>query len=214
MPSVSDADGRTHRPRADGLRARQAILTEAVSLATVDGLEGLSIGNLANAIGMSKSGLYAHFRSKEELQLATVDEAGMIFQAEVVDAALVAPPGVTQLVALCDAFLDYLHRRVFPGGCFFACTALEMGPRFGPVKEKVAEFHVGFVRLIEGFVTKAVEQHELPADEDPAQLAFELNGILLAADVRFVLNGDVAAPDFARRVVRRRLGLTELPVGS
>jgi AcrR family transcriptional regulator len=214
MPESADTRGTTRRPRADGLRTRQAILAEAVSLATVDGLEGLSIGNLANAIGMSKSGLYAHFRSKEELQLATVDEAGHIFQTEVVDPALAAAPGVSQLLVLCDAFLGYLHRRVFPGGCFFACTALEMGPRTGAVKDKVAEFHVGFVRLLEGFAIKAIEMNELSAGEDPSQLAFELNGILLAADVRFVLNGDTTAPDFARRVVRRRLGLDGGPVES
>jgi hypothetical protein len=130
-----------------------------------------------------------------------------------VDPALAAPPGVAQLVTLCDAFLTYLERPTFPGGCFFACTALEMGPRSGPVNEKLAEFFLEFVKLIEGFATKAVEQHELPADEDPAQLAFEINGIILAADVRFVLTGEAGIPELARRVVRRRLGLVEWQAG-
>jgi AcrR family transcriptional regulator len=205
VPVASDRSAR--KSRQDGLQTRQTILREAVSLATIDGLEGLSIGNLAKAIGMSKSGLYAHFRSKEELQLATIDEAGLIFQANVVDPALAAPPGVAQLVALCDAFFDYLRRRVFPGGCFFASTFLEMGPRPGPAKEKLAEFYIDFVNLIEGFATTAVEQRELPEDEDPTQLAFELNGIILATDVRFVLNANADALDSARRIVRRRLGL-------
>ena len=124
--------------RADGERTRGAILRAATALATVDGLEGLSIGNLAAAIGMSKSGLYAHFGSKQELQLATVDEAERIFDTEVVQPALAARPGVGQLAATCEAFLDYVERRVFPGGCFFAATALEMGTRPGPVKEAVA----------------------------------------------------------------------------
>ena len=88
----------------------------AVSLATVDGLEGLSIGNLAASLGMSKSGVYAHFGSKQDLQLATVDEAGRIFHAEVIAPALAAPPGVDQLVAVCDAFCEYLLRRTFPDG--------------------------------------------------------------------------------------------------
>src|SRR3954453_11247378 len=101
---------RARRVRADGEQTRRAILREAVSLATVDGLEGLSIGNLADSLGMSKSGLYAHFGSKRELQLATVDEAGRIFQDEVVGPALAAEPGVAALVAVCDAFFDHLER--------------------------------------------------------------------------------------------------------
>src|ERR1700733_13509278 len=122
--AMTDIAGRTtgspRRTRADGERTRRAILREAASLATVDGLEGLSIGNLAKALGLSKSGLYAHFGSKEELQLATVEEAARIFQAEVIEPAVTAPPGIDQLLATCNAFFDHLLRRTFPGGCFFA----------------------------------------------------------------------------------------------
>src|SRR3954464_13855587 len=92
------------KPRADGARTREAIIRQAVSLATVDGLEGLSIGNLAHALDMSKSGIYAHFGSKQDLQLATVNHAAMIFESEIVEPALSAAPGVAQLVAVCDAF--------------------------------------------------------------------------------------------------------------
>jgi AcrR family transcriptional regulator len=198
---------RPRKPRADGQRTRQAILREAASLATVDGLEGLSIGNLAEAIGMSKSGLYAHFGSKEELQLATVDEAGRIFQAEVVQPALDAPAGLPQLVAVCDSFFDHLERRTFPGGCFFSGAALEMGTRPGPVKERVAAFHRAFLALISQFAIEAQRRHQLAAEEDPDQLAFELNGIILAADANFVLHDDPGALETARRVVRRRLGV-------
>jgi AcrR family transcriptional regulator len=195
------------RPRAGGERTRGAILRAAASLATVDGLEGLSIGNLAAAIGMSKSGLYAHFGSKQELQLATVAEAGRIFADEVVAPALAAPAGLAQLAAVCEAFFEHLQRRTFPGGCFFAGAALEMGTRPGPVKEAVAGFQSGFVDLIKGFVATAIEQGELPAGEDPERLAFELNGIILAADTNFVLHDDPAVLALARQVVRRRLGL-------
>ena len=193
------------RPRADGARTRSAILRAAASLATVDGLEGLSIGNLAAAIGMSKSGLYAHFGSKQELQLATVEEAGRIFAGEVVQPALAAPPGLAQLAAVCEAFFEHLQRRTFPGGCFFAGAALEMGTRPGPVKEAVAGFQAGFVDLLRGFAATAIEQNELPASENPDQLAFELNGICLAADANFVLHDNPAVLDLARQVVRRRL---------
>ncbi len=195
------------KPRADGERTREAIVREAVSLATIDGLEGLSIGNLAARLGMSKSGVYAHFGSKQELQLAAVDEAGRIFHAEVVAPALVAEPGLAQLVAVCDAFFDHLMRHTFPGGCFFAGAALEMGTRPGPVKEEIAAFQTGLTALIRQFAVVALEQHELPAHEDPDALTFELNGIILAANANFVLRSDPGALELARRVVRRRLGV-------
>jgi AcrR family transcriptional regulator len=195
------------RPRADGERTRGAILRAAASLATVDGLEGLSIGNVAAAIGMSKSGLYAHFDSKQELQLATVQEAGRIFADEVVQPALTAPAGLAQLAAVCEAFFEHLQRRTFPGGCFFAGAALEMGTRPGPVKQAVAAFQAGFADLLRGFAATAIEQNQLPPGEDPDRLAFELNGIILAADANFVLHDNPAVLDLARQVVHRRLGL-------
>ena len=198
-------DQRKHR--ADGERTRDAIVREAVSLATRDGLEGLSIGNLAGSLGMSKSGVYAHFGSKQDLQLATVDEAGRVFHAEVIEPALAAAPGLAQLVAVCDAFFDHLVRREFPGGCFFAGAVLEMGTRPGPVKEEIAAFQSRFTALIRQFVVTALEQRELPAHEDPDALTFELNGIILAANANFVLRADPAALEMARRIVRRRLGV-------
>jgi AcrR family transcriptional regulator len=194
--------------RSDGERTREAIVRQAVSLATLDGLEGLSIGNLAAALDMSKSGIYAHFGSKLELQLATVDEAERIFQAEVIAPALDAAPGLAQLVAVCDAFFAYLEQRTFPGGCFLAGAVLEMGSRPGPVKEHVAAFQARFAAVVRQFIVTAIEQHELPADEDPDILTFELNGIVLAANASFVLRDDLGVLDLARAVVRRRLGIT------
>jgi AcrR family transcriptional regulator len=191
--------------RRAGERTRAAILREAVSLATVHGLEGLSIGDLAAALSMSKSGLYAHFGSKQDLQLATVEEAERIFEAEVIEPARAAPAGVPQLVAVCEGFFDHLARRTFPGGCFFAGAVLEMGPRPGPVNERVAAFQRSFAGLIRQFVVTAMDLGQLPNDEDPDQLAFEVNGIILAANTSFVLIQDPAALDVARQVVRRRL---------
>jgi AcrR family transcriptional regulator len=198
----------TRKPRADGERTREAILREAVALATLDGLEGLTIGHLANALDMSKSGIYAHFGSKQDLQLATVDEAERIFQAEVIEPALAASPGRAQLVTFTDAFFAYLVRRVFPGGCFLAGAVLEMGSRPGPVKERVAAFQGRVTALIREAVVTAIEQHELPADEDPDALTFELSGVILAANAMFVLRDDPAALELASAVVRRRLGVS------
>ncbi len=133
-----------------------------------------------------------------------MEEAGRIFADEVVQPALAAPAGLAQLEALGEAFFEHLQRRTFPGGCFFSGAALEMGTRPGPVKEAIAAFQAGFVGLIRGFAATAIEQGELPADEDPRQLAFELNGLILATDASFVLNDDPAVLDLARQVVRRR----------
>ena len=207
--TTNQGDRATRHVRADGERTRRAILRTAASLATVDGLEGLSIGNLAAATGISKSGLYAHFGSKLELQLATVEEAEGIFDAEVVQPALAARPGLARLVAMCEAYFDYLQRRVFPGGCFFAATALEMGTRPGPVKERVAAVQSGFTATLRASAATALEQHELPAVEDPDRLAFELYAILLAADTKFILQDDPAVLDLARQIVRQRLGLDD-----
>jgi AcrR family transcriptional regulator len=186
-------------------RTRDAILHAAAAMAAADGLDGLSLGHLAAALGMTKSGLAAHFGSKQELQLATVAEAERILQAEVVQPALAARPGLAQLAAACEAYFSYVQRRVFPGGCFFAATALEMGTRPGPVKDRVAAISSGFTALLRSFAATALEQHELPAREDPDRLAFELHAILLGADAKFVLHDDPAALDLARQVVRQRL---------
>ncbi len=196
------------RRRSDGERTRGAILRTAASLATVEGLEGLSIGNLAAATGISKSGLYAHFGSKEELQPATVEEAHRILDEEVVQPALAAPVGLGQLAAACEAFFSYVQRRVFPGGCFFAATTLEMGARRGPVKDRIAAIQSDFTAMLASFAATAIDRHELPADEDADRLAFELHAVLLGADTKFVLSDDPAVLDLARDVVRRRLGLS------
>ncbi|WP_261556483.1 TetR/AcrR family transcriptional regulator [Frankia tisae] len=208
---MAERAAHTRQRRADGERTRAAILDAAVRLSTVDGLEGLSIGNLAKDLGMSKGGVYAHFDSKQDLQLATVEAAGAVFRSEVIEPALKADPGVPQLLAFCDAYFDHLERRVFPGGCFFAGAALEMGTHRGPVQEKVAEFHSGFVQLIRDFARTAIGLRQLPFDEDPAALALELNGTLLAADTNFVMYDDPSVLDLGRRVVRRRLGLAQAP---
>jgi AcrR family transcriptional regulator len=197
----------SRRPRSDGIRSREAIIGEAVGLATVHGLEGLSIGELATALHMSKSGVFAHFGSKQELQLAIVDEAERIFRTEVIDPALTAAPGLAQILAITDAFFDYLARGTFPGGCFFAGAVLEMGTRPGPVKERVAAFQDEFTALLRQFIITARDQHQLAPDENPDALTFELSGMILAANANFVLRGDAAVPAMAKQVVRRRLGV-------
>jgi AcrR family transcriptional regulator len=204
MSSTTDAP-RARKPRADGLRSRRTILDAAAKLATVEGLEGLSIGRLADHIGMSKSGLYAHFGSKEELQLATVETAGEIFTDQVIAPAESLESPLAKLEALCEAFLDHLERRVFPGGCFFASVAAEFDTHPGPVKELITAYSGDWLERLAGLVAAAQERGELDADEDPAQLAFEVDAHLLMANTAFLLGTDPKALDRARIAVRHRL---------
>ena len=203
-----DASSRQTQPRrtrADGERSRQAILRAAANLATIDGLEGISIGNLAARIGMSKSGLYAHFGSKEELQLATVETAHEIFNAEVVepDPGIVHP--LEQLRALCDRFLSYVERRVFPGGCFFASTSAEFDTRPGPVKDKIASVQQGWTELLQQLIREAQAAGSLDAAADPRQLAFEIHAFLLMGNTEFVLDDDPGHLQQARVAITNRL---------
>jgi AcrR family transcriptional regulator len=191
------------RRRAPGERSRRLILGQAARLATVEGLEGLSIGRLAEATGMPKSSVYVLFGSKEELQLATIDAARSSFLEEVVTPALRAmPPGRERLEMLCEGFLGYVQRRVFPGGCFFVATAAELGARRGRVHDRVAAYQREWRDLLE---QTAQEAGELADGADPAQLAFELSAILAGANIVAVLHDDDSAIDRARRAVTARL---------
>ena len=155
---------------------------------------------------MSKSGLYAHFGSKEELQLATIDAAEAIFDEVVVAPMRDAEPGIPAVLVLADSFLDHLRRRVFPGGCFFACASAELQSRPGPVKERIAEFDRRWkARFVEQFRI-AQAAGDMPADEDLDQLWFEIDAYLLYGHAAFAFRNDPAVLDRAGGAVRRRLG--------
>ena len=193
------------RQRSDGIRSREAILQRATSLATVEGLEGLSIARLADAVGMSKSGLFAHFKSKEELQLATIETADAIFRAEVVEPALAAPSGIARLRALCEAFLGHLERSVFPGGCFFASVAAEIDTHPGPVHDRALASVAEWFEQLRRAVAEAQADHAIDPGEDATQVAFELNAFLLLANAQYVATGDPATLGRARQAIERRL---------
>ena len=201
---MAQAQGR--KRRADGERTRRAILEAAARMATVEGLDGLSLGRLARGTGMSKSGLFAHFGSKEELQLATIAAAEDVFRSEVLDPAMAAPEGLPRLRELCERFLVHVERGVFPGGCFFASTAAELDTRPGPLRDRVAEVYDGWTTLIEGSVRRAQELGQLDGSLDPEQLAFEVNAMLAEANGLFLLRADPRAFEMARRAIGARLG--------
>lgn len=194
------------RRRSDGERSRRAILDAAARLATVEGIDGLSIGRLAQSIGMSKSGLYAHFGSKEELQLATVAAAEELFDTDVIAPAMDAGEGLPRVEALCESFLSYVEHGVFPGGCFFASVGAELDSRPGPVRDRVAAVQDAWMELIASGLRAGRRQGELDADASIEQLTFEINAMLAHANMLFVLHGSHEAFGRARRAIRDRLG--------
>ncbi len=195
----------TKRKRADGERSRAAILDAATKLATVEGLDGLSIGRLAEEIGMSKSGLYAHFGSKEDLQLAAIDTAVEIVRSEVILPARGPESPLARLESLCEHFLGYLEKPVFPGGCFFASAEAELDTHPGPVREKLVEVMGSWLGLIERRVHQAQEAGEIDAEEDPALLAFELDAFMKMANSVTLLRGGRTGLEQARRAIQARL---------
>jgi AcrR family transcriptional regulator len=194
-------DGR----RIRGARTRQAILSHAARVASAEGLESVSLQRLASDLGMSKSGLFAHFGSKEELQLATVEEAARIFIREVLQPGLEPPRGVARIQALCEAFLSYVQRNVFPGGCFFQAAAAEFDSRPGPVRDAILERKGGFARSLVRAVREAQEVGEIKPEVDPEQLGWELHCLLIGANDAYLDGNDKVAFDRARRAISDRL---------
>jgi AcrR family transcriptional regulator len=207
MLSTAEMNKALRATRSDGERSRQTILQAAARLATVDGLDGLSIGHLAEHIGMSKSGLYAHFGSKEELQLATVETALEIFNNDVIRPTERIEDPLLRVEALCDSFLDYVGRRVFPGGCFFAAVAAEFDTHPGPVKESIAAILNNWLALFEELFEAAQRSGRINPAESPAQLVFETDAYLLMANMVFVLREDSGALERARRAIKARIAV-------
>jgi AcrR family transcriptional regulator len=202
------------RATSNGARTRTAILQTAADLASVDGLDGLSIGRLATELAMSKSGLFAHFGSKEELQLATIEEARQRYAQEVIEPACAAGSGIARLHALCEAFLSYLERAVFPGGCFFASAMAEFDSKApGPVRDRIAQCQEQWMSTLERAAEEGQQRGELRTGSDPQQLAFELEAALLSANWYYHLFNDATYFDRARRTVRARLASEATPAG-
>ena len=191
--------------KTKGERTKHAILDAAAALATQEGLEPLSIARLAEATGMSKSGLFAHFGSKEELQLATVDHAAAMFVDEVIAPARAAPRGLARVWALCDRMVDYSERQVFPGGCFFACTSFEFNNRPGPVRDRIEEMMRGWLSYVEHAVEQAQGAGELDSELSAREIAFQLDAFAQSANARFQLFRDQRVFDEARRAIRDRI---------
>ncbi|WP_067177816.1 TetR/AcrR family transcriptional regulator [Microtetraspora niveoalba] len=194
-------DGR----RLRGLRSREAILEQAVGLASVEGLDGLSLGRLAAATGTSKSGFFAHWRDKEQLQLDAVDWAARQWAERVIAPAMAAPAGVRRLFALHEARLGFYGEGVLPGGCFFFAVQAEFDDRPGPVHDRVARAMREWQEFIRRQVAQAVAQGELAESVDAAQLAYEIDALGEMVVVHSRLHGGPDSLVHARRAVLQRL---------
>lgn len=195
---------------AQGVRTRQEILRVAVELASTEGLEGLTIGRLADRVGISKGGLFRHFGAKEELQVATIDAAVELFRAAVIDPALAEPPGAARVRRLIDGWIASVQRPLFPGGCFLSAAAAELDGRPGPVRDRLVEITRAWLGLLVEQLQIAHRTGEL-SGSDPAQLAFRLHAYVLEANWAAQLLGDAAAFTRARTAVAE--ALTSHPPG-
>ena len=170
-------------------------------MATVEGIEGLSIGRLAGAVGMSKSGLFAHFGSKEDLQLATIEAANEIFEERVLAPAAVADTGLERLRLLADGYLRYIEDETFPGGCFFASVLAEVDMRPGAVRERLVRFLSEWLGTLERAVRDAQGEGAIAVSEDPAQLVFEIEAAIFLANTQFVVSRNAEPIERARRMI-------------
>lgn len=206
MDTERTKNAQNHEPRpTKGDASRATILVAAAQLATTRGLAGLSIGDLAAHVGMSKSGLYAHFKSKEELELATIETAAGIFEREVLQPAAAAAPGLERLRAIVDAFLSHLERRVFPGGCFFAAVTSELDTRPGPARDSVRAMFQNWQALFAQCIRDAQAVGQIAPDVDVSQTVFEVQAMLLAGNFQFVLTDDPHRLSVARAGVEHAL---------
>jgi AcrR family transcriptional regulator len=205
MSNMDTETSRQDRRRSDGEQTHALILEQAMRLASVEGLNSLTIGRLAEVAGISKSGLYAHFGSKERLQIETIEAAWAVFQREVIMPALEEPEGIARLEALSEAYINYVERGVFPGGCFFASLLTEFDAQPGPIHEIVAAGNLEWVEFQTSLIARAQELGEINPEVDPLQLAFEVEAVLEFSTYVYILHRDPVALQRGRNAARAAL---------
>jgi AcrR family transcriptional regulator len=193
------------RSAADAARTRTAILERSVALASTEGLEGLTIGRLATDLDMSKAGVLGHFGTKEQLQLAALSAARAIYRREVWDRAQGAEPGRARLLAIADAWMSYLGRDVFPGGCFVTAASCEFDDRPGRVREAIVAQHAEWMGVLAREARQAIADGDLPRATDTSDVAFHMNAIAMGVNQARHLLGDPDAPARGWRAMRTLL---------
>jgi AcrR family transcriptional regulator len=184
---------------------RREILRVAMDVASAEGLEGLSIGRLAAEMQMSKTGIFSHFGSKQELQLATIEAAKGVFTERVVAPSLKSPRGIPRLRAMLSSWLGYVEKIVFRGGCFFAAASAEFDSRPGPVRDQIASLTRTWLTAIEDEINFAKSANQIPTSVNAAQLAFELHAYVQEANWAFKLFDERSAFRLARRAIAERI---------
>jgi AcrR family transcriptional regulator len=199
------------RRQPRGLQTREAILVRAVDIASVDGLEGLTVGSLAGQLRMSKSGLFAHFGSKEELQLATVEKARLMFIEKVSRPAIAAPKGMPRLWKLIDLWLALVEKSVFRGGCFFSAASFEFDSKKGVVRDRIAAIMREWIYVLTRAVSEAQKAGHIDPKVDPTRLAFEVHAIAMGAHWAYQLLDDRQAYSRTRSTVLEKLRSVATP---
>jgi AcrR family transcriptional regulator len=194
-----------------GEQTRDAILERAMSLASQVGLEGLTIGRLADELELSKSGLFAHFRSKEALQVQTLERAADRFVEVVVKPSLAAPRGEPRVRALFENWLRWPRAVPQPGGCIFVAAAAELDDRPGPARDRLVRLQKDWLDTLAGAVRIAIGEGHFRRGVDPEQFAFEMYGIMLVCHQAIRLLNDAKAVDRARRAFEALLAAARAP---
>lgn len=203
--AMAPASERNGPSSSKGEATRARILHRALTLAARIGLEGISIGELAQDLGLSKSGLFAHFGSKEQLQLDVLDLAAEMFRTSVFDPSQRAQRGEAKVTRLFENLLGWVHDRGGPGGCIFLAGAFEWDDVPGPVRQRVVEWFEKFNAAIARNVSRAIDSGEFRADLDPELFGAELHGIVLKYHLELRLLRSKRAAPLARRAFDRLL---------
>jgi len=198
MGVAAEARGARAPELGKGAATRAAILDRAVDLASAEGLEGLTIGRLAADLEMSKSGLFSHFGSKQELQLATVGAAAQRFRRAVIEPAAALPDGLPCLRAMGEAYLAHLEGDAYSGGCFWVATSAEYDDRPGPVRDAIAA-------ALDSWLGELERQAGIAGLSEPNRLAFELYAVVMGANSRYRISRDLRVFAYARDAVERLL---------
>jgi AcrR family transcriptional regulator len=193
------------RSAIDSAATRQSIIDHAVQMGSSQGLEGVTIGLLAEDLGMSKAGVLGHFGTKQALQLATLDRVATIFTEAIIEPGLAQPRGLLRLRAWCEAWIDYLETSVFPGGCFVTAASCEFDGRPGPVRDRVGALMATWLKTLEREIDIARDTGELSSSINSSRLAMELNGLAMAANQSFQLFGNKKGLALMRSALSDRL---------
>lgn len=190
--------------QSKGARTREAILQKSIRLASAEGLGAITIGRLAGELGMTKSGLFAHFGSKKKLQLETIAAARQLFYEQVMD-PVEEKEGLARVWALCDLWLKHMQKRVFPSGCFFTSTFFAHAGRSNALRDEIAAVLQEWVKSLKSAVRTAQSREEISGDVEAGKIAFELSALVIGGYWTAQLMADEDAWDKSRALILDRL---------